>query len=190
MKNKIKEFFAEYKVMILLSVFFALILAFARMSCDDVAAMRVENGTLLSYLKKSIDMYDTWTSRVLVNFVVFIFTDHNPVYWAIFEGISMFVLLMAIKKLFISKTDNEAEVVVMSCLVLLFPYWQLSSAGWIATVTTYFSPIAFGMVSLIPIRRILRGEKIAWWEYVWYFGCLIYGANNEQMMVRWKIKFQ
>lgn len=153
------------------------------MARDDVGGMRVEQGNLLSYWNYSIEMYYTWASRVIVNFVVFIFTDNNPIYWAIFNGISMFVLIKAMKILFIDGNSDNMSDIFTSCMVMLFPFWHLSSAGWMATVTTYFLPMAFGLFSLVPIKSILKNEKIIWWKFVLYWLCLVYGANNEQVMV-------
>ncbi len=172
----------ENKIIIITSVVFAVVFAFAHMALDDVAGMHVENGGLIGYCKKSVGMYFTWASRVIVNFVVFVFTDNNPIYWAIFNGISMLAMLAAIKKLFIGDGKKASEI-FMVCLVALFPYWHLASAGWMATVSTYFSPMAFGMLSLVPIKKICDGEQIEKREFVFYLACLIYGANNEQVMV-------
>ena len=182
-KENIKKVFSENREAIFVSVIFALIFSFANIAGDDIGKMHVEQGNFLSYWKQSIDMYYTWASRVLVNFVVFIFTDNNPVYWATFNGISMFVLIKALKILFTDNESNHTSNIFIACIVMLFPYWHLSSAGWIATVTTYFSPMAFGMLSLVPIKKIIRNEKISQWKMVLYLISLIYGANNEQVMV-------
>ncbi len=182
-KEDTKSLLQKYILPIGVSVMFAVLFSFANMAGDDVGGMHVEQGNFLSYWNRSVSMYYTWASRVLVNFVVFIFTDNNPIYWAIFNGISMFVLIEALKILFADQHDDNTSNILIVCMVMLFPYWHLSSAGWMATVTTYFSPLAFGLLSLVPIKKILRDEKISWWEFVLYLLCLIYGANNEQVMV-------
>ncbi len=182
-KQKLMAFFRENSIIIFLSVFFAIAFSFANMGVDDIGEMRVEGGNLLSYWNKSINFYHIWSSRLLVNFIIFIFTDNNIIFWAVFVGFSMFLLLIAFKELFAVNDNKTTEMIFMSCMVMLYPWNHLSSAGWIATVTTYFSPIAFGMISLIPIKKVLNGEKIIWWKFLLYLICLIYGANNEQMMV-------
>lgn len=129
-------------------------------------------------------MYSIWSSRVFVNFVVYIFTDHSIVFWAIFMGISMYILLCALSKLFVEGEKNKHVCnLFITCMVMFFPFGELSSAGWIVTMTTYFAPTAFGLMSLVPIKKIAKGEKINICEMVSYAICLIYGANFEQMMV-------
>lgn len=185
MKNKenIQKILKENQTILMLSVIFAMLFSFANMACDDVGWMHVEQGNFLSYWNRSIEMYYSWSNRVIVNFVVFIFTGNNSIYWAIFNGISMFVLIEAMRALFTDTKSDNTNNIFISCMVMLFPYWHLSSAGWIATVTTYFSPMAFGLLSLVPIKGILKDEKIIWWKFVLYWLCLVYGANNEQVMV-------
>lgn len=182
-KERIKETIKENWVPLIVSVLFAVLFSFAKMGCDDITSMHVEQGNLLSYWNRCVHKYYTWSSRVIVNFVIYIFTDHNPIYWAIFNGISMFVLIKALRILFTDNKNDGTRNIFIACMVILFPYWHLSSAGWISTVTTYFSPMAFGMLSLAPIKKIATGEKISRLKFVLYLLCLIYGANNEQVMV-------
>ncbi len=97
-------------------------------------------------------------------------------------GGALYVLMYSISKLFVNNNRKECNIVIAG-LVMLFPFQYLNSAGWIATMTTYFSPTAFGFLSLIPIKKTYLGERIKYWEYILYAIALIYGANNEQMMV-------
>ena len=160
-----------------------MIFSFVRLFNDDVDLMRVEGGTIAGYWQKAVDMYETWASRVLVNFVVFIFTGSKYLFlWGIFMGLSLYVLMYALSELFTSGKNEKCNMLI-ACLVLLFPFQYMSSAGWITTMATYLSPTAFGFLSLIPIKRVLDQKKMRWWEYVLYPAALIYGANQEQMMI-------
>lgn len=170
-------------IILLFSVLFAVIFAFVKIAGDDIGCYYVKNGTISDFWEKNMDMYNNWASRVLVNFVIFIFANHYPIYWAVCNGISMYVLLTAIRELFIKETHSKDKTMFMVCMVAIFPYEHLSSAGWIATMCTYFWPMAFGLMSLIPIKAIANGEKQKWWKLLFYLCCLIYGANNEQVMV-------
>lgn len=163
------------------SILFAVILAFANKGNDDIAGMHID-GDISSYWKQAVEMYSTWSSRTIINFVVFIFTGSPPILWAVYMGVSMFILLNAISMLFVDKNKKECNNFI-ACMVMLYPFSDLCTAGWIATSTTYFCPTAFGIMSLVPIKKILRKEIFKWWEYITYTICLIYGANNEQMML-------
>lgn len=172
----------EQLVFYIVSFLFGCLFSFAIPAGDDVTTMRVEGGNLASYWGRSVELYRVWSSRILVNFVLCLFTDRSPVWWGIFMGFSMFVMLKAISLLVGDKIPKECNLMI-ACLVMLYPFRDLRTAGWIATSTTYFCPTAFGLMSLVPIKKRMAGEKLKWWEYIAYALSLIYGANNEQMMV-------
>ena len=165
-----------------MSVFFAIVLCFAKMGGDDITGMRVEGGSLADYWEYSVYYFSVWASRIFVNFVVFIFTDTNTIWWAIYMGVSIYVLLYSISTLFVENNKKACNLFI-TALVFMYPFRDLTTAGWIATMTTYLSPIAFGFLALIPIKKIIKNEKNVWWEYILYSIALIYGSNNEQMMV-------
>ena len=186
MLNNLKIYLKEdnKKIFYIVSIAFAIIFSFASMIRDDVGGMRVEGGTIAEYWQKSVDMYSTWASRLFVNFVVFLFTDNSSTYlWGIYMGVSLYILMYSFSKLFSTKENEKKCNVVIAGLTLLFPFQYLNSAGWIATMTTYLSPTAFGFLSLLPIKRVNEENSLHWYEYIIYSIALIYGANNEQMMV-------
>ena len=182
----IKEKYNSDGIFYLVSVLFAFVFCFAVRARDDIGTNLLENGTLCGYWQKSAGLYQTWSSRVLINFLIFIFTDHVLAVWAFFMGVSMFVLLKAFSILLAGDGRGHGDRKsghVIACLVMLYPFQDLSSAGWISTMTTYFSPIAFGFMSLVPIQKRKQGEGLRRWEYAAYALCLLFGADNEQMMV-------
>ena len=67
--------------------------------------------------------------------------------------------------------------------MMLIPFDILTNAGWIATTVSYFGPQAFAVMALVPIKKVIEGEKIKPWHFVLYCLCLLYGANAEQMGV-------
>ncbi len=74
-------------IFFIISIVFGLIFSFASMFGDDISGMRVEGGSIADYWLKSVDKYYIWTSRLLVNFVVFIFTDNkNTFIWGAYMG--------------------------------------------------------------------------------------------------------
>ncbi len=187
MFNKIIEFENKFKdndksIFFLVSIFITIILSFSKMANDDIAGMHLEGGTITDYWQRAVDMYSTWASRVLINFFVFLFADDNTIWWAISIGISMFMLMYAISTLFVNKNTKACNIFIAS-MVLFYPFYDLTTAGWIATTTTYFIPTSFGFFCLIPIKKIAKQETFKWWEYLLFSVTLIYAANNEQVMV-------
>lgn len=180
LRKKIKN--DDRSIFFLVSIFITVILSFAKMANDDIAGMHLDSGTITDYWQKAIDMYSTWASRVLINFFVFMFADDNTIWWAISIGISIYMLMYAISTLFVNKNAKTCNIFIAS-MVLLYPFYDLTTAGWIATTTTYFIPTAFGFFCLIPIKKIAKQETFKLWEYLLFSVTLIYATNNEQVMV-------
>lgn len=165
------------------STLFAIIISFIRFGGDDLNNIRAVSGrTVMEIWQLSVRAYQTWSSRTIVNFIPSIFFNMPMVFFAAFMGISMFVLLKALALLFVKKGHGECNYFI-ACFVMMFPFGHFSTAGWVAAIGTYFSPVAFGLMSLVPIKKIYHGESFRWWEYIFYALCLVYGANIEQMMV-------
>lgn len=178
--RKIKN--SDISVFYFVSVCFIILFSFAKRFGDDISSMRVVGGSVLDYWNKAVEQYYTWSSRVLVNFVLYIFTDNNPFLWAIFMGVCIFVLMYALSALFTDKRSKNANMII-AALVTAYTFRDINTAGWIATTTTYFAPTAFGFLSLLPIKKILIDDRYHWYEYIIYTLALIYATNNEQMML-------
>ena len=178
-----KLVYHEKFVFVVLSVIFASLALIMPIRGDDIVNLAwAEKETASGIWQRTQDLYLTWSSRQLINFVLYFLTGRNQILFALFMGISLFVLLTAISELFVTDDKRQSNTIVAG-LVMLYPFTELGSAGFIATMTTYLSPIAFGMMALVPIRRILGRERLCWYEMLGYCACLIFGANNEQMMI-------
>lgn len=173
----------EKFVFVVLSVVFAFSALMMPIRGDDLVNIAwTEKETALGIWQRTQDLYFTWSSRQLINFVLYFLTGRSRILFALFMGVSLFVLLTAISALFVA-ADKRRGNTIAAGLVMLYPFIELGSAGFIATMTTYLSPIAFGMMALVPIRRMLGRERLCWYEMLGYCACLIFGANNEQMMI-------
>lgn len=70
---------------------------------------------------------------------------------------------------------------LLCALVLCLPTHLYHSAGWIATTLNYSWVAYLGLFAIVPIKKIMTNEKIAWYEYILYFCAMIYAVNQEQM---------
>lgn len=165
---------------ILVAALFSVVLFFATMFGDDLYLMHIDGSELIDYWNKAYSMYYTWSSRVIINFFVYFFTNHSLIYWVIFMGISMFTLLYSFDYLFSNNKKYSSIFIIF--VIMMFPYKELSTAGWISTTVTYFSPIAFGFLSLIPIKKTLDNKKTSIIELILYALALIFACSNEQVM--------
>lgn len=187
MKNKIilfkqKVIENDKIIFYVISLIFFLIFSFAYISDDDISGMPLVEKSFLGYYETLKYLYEQWMSRVLVIGVVLFFRNNCKIFWAIYMAVCAYVMMVSISLLFVRKNKRECNNFI-ACFFMQFPFSILCSAGWISTMTTYFSPMAFGFLALVPISKIVRNEKIEWWEYILYAIANIYSSNSEQVMV-------
>jgi hypothetical protein len=183
--NRLSKITEDYRFIFLVtSVIFAVFLRLMPIVNDD--AINRSYGKVAdhfsAYCQYVIYQYHTWSSRILINFLMFFFENHYFVLFPIFAGICMYLMQRSMSVLF-DRTRSREISAVIAAGVMLFPWHYMIEAGWVATLSTYFCPAAFGMTALVPLRKILDRTHMAWWEYPAYMICLIYAANNEQILI-------
>ncbi len=184
MKTRINKIIEDDRlIFILLSIAFGYLMWITPTLGDDI----VHTGWLtpksfVEIWEISCSKFFTWSSRVFVNFVLYYLSGRHKILFTLFMGLSMYILLSAMSALFVRGNRRRGNLIIAG-FVMLFPFSELSSAGWIATMATYLSPVAFGMMGLVPIRKWLDHEDVAWYEMIGYCVCLIWGSNIEQMMI-------
>lgn len=65
-------------------------------------------------------------------------------------------------------------------LFLMYPFYEMASAGWISTTLNYSWCFALGMISFIPLIYESQGEKVNGYVYIISFLALLYATNQEQ----------
>ena len=122
--------------------------------------------------------YDTWTSRVIIEFFLVIFAGKLPLLWKLIDPLMYVIIAYSIKRVFLKDKDEKLNWILV-LLVLLIPVSITKEAGAIATSLNYIWPVAFGLASLIPIRKCLDNEKIKWYEYLVYLPMMIFAVDSE-----------
>ena len=180
-KKQINE--REDLVFLIVSVLFGIIMSFAKMGGDDAAIINaMHNFSIMDAWQQEKLNWVRWSSRILVNFVNRCMLGLPHWIWSFYLAISMFVLLKALSELFVKNNKKFCNLFIV-CIVLMMPWQQLSTAGWICTTGTYFGPVAFGIMGLVPIAKCYKKIRCSLLETIFYAVCLIYGTNIEQMMV-------
>lgn len=119
--SKVYQKFREDLLFYIISILFAVIFCFMRFGGDDpVAYNTYKDKTVLELWNLSVDGYQTWTSRTVVNFIITAFLNIPVGAFAVFLGISMFVLLKAFMLLFVGQKQEESRFFIV-CLVMMFP---------------------------------------------------------------------
>lgn len=128
------------------------------------------------------DRFFYWSSRIIIDVVLGTLASYMSWLWRILDPLMYVILGFGIYRVFVTKNKNNRTMIsILVCLIFLIPQKIFSEAGWMATSLNYLWPVALGIVSLIPIRKCLDGEKIRWFEVPIYAICLIFAENMEQV---------
>ena len=134
-----------------------------------------EVTTMTDYLSTR---YKTWTSRVVIEFFLVLFTVKLPFLWKLIDPFMYVIIAYSIKRVFLKDKDDKLSWILIF-LVLMIPVSVTKEAGSIATSVNYIWPIACGLVALIPIRKCIDEEKIKWFENFVYLPLAFYAVNSE-----------
>ncbi len=132
--------------------------------------------TLKDYLTAR---YEVWSSRLLIE-AVLVYVSRSIFWWKILDWAFWVFLAWAFVGLFPEEKRQTASCMVVGFL-LLYPIWDLRTAGWIATSVNYTWPLAFGICSLHGTVRAFYGKRTPAYLWIFYSLAALFGANMEQM---------
>lgn len=177
MKEKFNKFYkSSYIPFVILAI--VLLIIHIRMKInfgdDIVVKARFMNQGFWTTL---VEEYYTWSSPSIPIAIMYVLLLLPQIVFKI-SNILM-VLLAAYSISIITNHTNSKNVNWMIAIfTMLYPFSQMSTAGWIVTSVVYMFPLAFGLYSLIPIKRILYKEKV---PYVTSLIALCIGAGSPQL---------
>ena len=147
------------------------------MAGDDIFFRdATKDTTLWAYLTQR---YLTWTSRV-VSECVLVNVIQCPVLWRIIDFLLFATLPLLLSGLFGGgKTMNWCA----TAAILLYPFHDMGTAGWITTTVNYFWPV-WGMFFVgVLLKKMLVHKKIGIMEGIaGVLVCLI-ASSHEQVAV-------
>lgn len=175
-----KEYFKRHKEIIFLGGLFLFIFLahffFEIHIADDVWFQKIPMNGLFSFLGSR---YFEWSSRLFIEMVLVVFLHLPDVAWYFFNSLMILLIGYSICKLF--RIEQFLGKMLIYTLFFLYPMYQMSGAGWYATSINYLWPFACGLFSMIPIRKVLDGEKIKISSCPLYVISLLFACNQEQM---------
>lgn len=179
--NKIKEKLGEMPksekvVLILILLFFGIIHLYIRpVFCDDVK-FRTQfinaNYKIVNLLGKR---YMQWSSRVVIEFVMYIMTVLPVIIWKILDILCIFVLYKILSKYVKNK-------ILLGLCICSYPFMHLGSAGWIATTTNYLWPFTAGLLAFYMLDKYFFDNKENNKKklyYMLYISLVVYTVSNE-----------
>lgn len=123
--------------------------------------------------------YGCWTSRVLIEGVL-VFVSRNIALFKVLDWAAWVFLAWAFAWLFPKEKRGTAICIIVGFL-LIYPMWDLRTAGWIATGVNYTWPLAFGVFSLHGTAKALQGQKTSVFCWILYAFAALFAANMEQV---------
>ena len=115
------------------------------------------------------------TSRVLVEIPLFIITNGMHMWLFVLSNIIMHILMI----ISLMRITDYRHNKLLLCLLLMYPVFDLHSAGWITVYISYFWPLAAACVAFVSLKKIYDGESIGIAEGIFYILCELYGTNLE-----------
>lgn len=147
------------------------------MGGDDIFFSQATEGTTLwAYL---CDRYLTWTSRVVSEFVL-VNVIQLPLLWRILDFVMFATLPVILSKIF---GGGRMMNWLAAGAVLIFPFHDMGTAGWITTTVTHFWPL-WGIFFLgLLLKKMVTSEQIHPLEAVLGVLVCIVTASHEQYAV-------
>lgn len=153
------------------------------------ATLKVSVGDDIVYFKTLMDgrniweilahRYQTWSSRLAIEFVLIPIVHHTMV-WRILDTIIFASIPILICKLM---NANRKLSWCVAAFVLLYPFSDMVSAGWISTTTNYLWPLWCILFIGVLLKKLIFHEKIKWYAgAAGVFAC-IYGSSQEQVAI-------
>jgi len=128
------------------------------------------------------NLYNYWSSRVIILPVV-VALSLAPIWiWRVLDLFVWLLLAACILKLF-SKTNATSSNWFLVACMMLYPYWHLGTAGWIATTVNFSWPLAFGMFALLTLKRLREGRKLPTYRLALTVLAFLYATDAEQMVM-------
>lgn len=179
LKNKVKSLFeGDYRgIAILFILELILFITIQPNRYDDASYIQSVTGT--SVLSFAVYRYQNWTSRILIEATLATIFQVSKYLWIFGTVFCMTLIGYSISKLFIKKENKKELIMMVLWLILLYPIDRISNAGWAATTVNYIWPLAFGLYSLIPVRKAFDREKITLLHGILYALAAIYACNQE-----------
>lgn len=145
---------------------------------DDVFfrdAIAPSDVTLTSFLAQR---YFRWSSRLIIETFTIGLT-HLPFFWIFLDTAVMMLIAYCISEL-LPASDTKTNYFLV-CLIFIYPFIDMRTAGWVTTTMNYTWPLAFGLYALLLVKRIFKNQKQTPIQYTLAILGLLYATNHEQM---------
>lgn len=178
-KEKVKGLLTAYAPFMLVLVIAVLYhLKIGAISGDDpFFAAATDDKTMWQFLS---ERYQTWTSRIVIDFLVVSLVDHLIV-WKILD-----IIVFASMPVLFAKILGDTKLIRWCSVgaILIYPFHDVGSAGWVTTTINYLWPIWGILLVGVLVKKVLCQEKILWYEIAaGVIGCILASSHEQAAVV-------
>lgn len=178
--NKIMKF----KYMPYIIYMIALLILHTQYSCysDDIGVMVKLQPTLKDEINNLSASYAGWSSRILINPLIFIMAHFDIHVWMILDVLFLTIIAILFTRLLFGIIDFESACITV-LVMLIYPINICFEVGWMVTSMTYVWPSVFALLACMAIRKDMDGDRIRIFEGILYCMAIVYAANIEGLSV-------
>lgn len=163
-------------------IFFLIIMAIHLLTYsngdDDFFRVQLDKYNLYDYL---VMRYNTWSSRVVIEALFVTVTRLPIIIWQILDSAIFTTMGILISKLF-NKKNNVLINWSIILLLLIYPFTDMASAGYVCTTIAYVWPMTTLLYLVMVFYKTLESKKIKWYEYIISFISLLVTISFEQTL--------
>lgn len=135
------------------------------------------NTSLIDFWKMR---YQGWSSRIIIETVLILITK-VPVLWRILDCVIWIAISCLMCDLLEIKDKDERNF--LNFLFLLYPFFDMGGAGWMATTVNYLWPFFFFLILCKGVKQYKDEKNIALWKYPVLLFSAIFASNQEQSAI-------
>ena len=165
---------------IILGIFFFAVILLIHRRWDIVSddEIRLSLASSRSLTEALLDIWFNFNGKLISDGLAEVFTRIPFALWKVIDSVVYCLIVDLICML--SGSTKIVHKAAVCILVLLFPFWILSSAGYLATTTNYIYTFLGFLLACIPLQCVMTGKAVKAGHIVAaVLGGLI-AANQEQ----------
>ena len=155
---------------------------------DDVDVANGQADTLIQQIKMLRKTYLGWSSRTLINPLIWIVFRFGKTVWIVLDSLLYTFIFKGINYICF-KENSFRNTCILMLLMLQFPFYIVTTAGWIVTTMTYIWPAAAAIGACYSIRYYLDEKKVSIIKSVFIVLLTVFATNKEELSIMLFIVF-
>jgi len=134
-----------------------------------------------SYFNWVINKYLTHNSRIITESILVLVLHIGDWLWKILNIFMLVVIAKQISEFVFGEKATVQDNWIVVCVIGMYPFIDMASAGWGATSVNYTWPLALGLYALNTIKHIVLNKPIKVYTLVLVSLATFIAGNVEQM---------